>query len=85
MTLAKKTTAGVAWNFAEQLLRRGIGVGVTLLLAFFLTPEDFGLVAMMAVFLALGATLMASGFKEALILLKDATQLDFKIPNGVNN
>jgi len=77
MTLAKKTTIGIVWNFAEQLARRGITVAVTLLLAYFLTPEDFGLVAMMAVFLALGASLMASGFQQALIRLKEATQTDF--------
>ncbi|MCB5161515.1 lipopolysaccharide biosynthesis protein [Marinomonas algarum] len=77
MSLAKKAITGIIWNFAEQLARRGIGVAVTLLLAYFLTPEDFGLVAMMAVFLALGGTLMASGFQQALIRLKEATQLDF--------
>lgn len=77
MTLAKKTTIGIVWNFVEQLARKGVGIGVTLLLAYFLTPEDFGLVAMMAVFLALGASLMESGFKQALIRLKDATQVDF--------
>lgn len=77
MNLAKKTTIGIVWNFVEQLARRGVGIGVTLLLAYFLTPEDFGLVAMMAVFLALGASLMESGFKQALIRLKDATQVDF--------
>ena len=77
MSLANKATAGIVWNFVEQLARRGITVAVTLLLAYFLTPEDFGLVAMMAVFLALGASLMDSGFKQALIRLKDATQVDF--------
>lgn len=75
--LANKTMAGIAWNFFEQLLRRGIGVLVTLLLAYFLTPEDFGLVSMMTVFLALGASLMESGFKQALIRFKDITQVDF--------
>lgn len=77
MTLAKKTTIGILWNFVEQLARRGVGLVVTLLLALFLTPEDYGLVAMMAVFLALGASLMDSGFNQALIHLKDAKQVDF--------
>ncbi|UFH59364.1 lipopolysaccharide biosynthesis protein [Sulfurovum mangrovi] len=77
MSLAKKTTIGIAWNFAEQLARRGISVVVTLILAYFLAPEDYGLVAMMAVFLALGSTLMESGFKAALIRMKDTRQIDF--------
>tara|TARA_Y100001001_G_scaffold148418_1_gene157351 strand:+ start:7851 stop:9314 length:1464 start_codon:yes stop_codon:yes gene_type:complete len=77
MSLTAKTTNGVLWNFAEQLSRRGVGILVTLLLARFLVPEDFGLVAMMSVFLALGSSLMESGFREALIRLQSVTQEDY--------
>ena len=65
------------WNFADQIARRGIGILVTILLARFLVPEDFGLLAMMAVFLGLATLLMESGFKEALIRMKGATEVDF--------
>ena len=77
MSLSAKTTTGILWNFSEQLARRGVGIFVTLLLARFLVPEDFGLVAMMAVFLALGGSLMDSGFREALIRLENVTQKDY--------
>lgn len=77
MSLTAKTTNGVLWNFAEQLARRGVGILVTLLLARFLVPEDFGLVAMMSVFIALGSSLMESGFREALIRLQSVTQEDY--------
>jgi len=77
MTLRKKTITGIIWNFTEQLGRRGISVVITLLLARFLVPSDFGLVAMMAVFLAVAESLMNSGFKQALIRLQDAEQVDF--------
>lgn len=77
MSLAKKTSSGILWNFFEQLARRGIGVFVTLMLAYFLTPEAYGLVAMMAVFLALGASIMQSGFNQALIRMPEVTQTDY--------
>jgi O-antigen/teichoic acid export membrane protein len=77
MSLAKKTTFGVLWNFAEQLCRRGTGVIITLLLARFLTPEHYGLIAMMQVFLVLGQSLMDSGFSQALIRLPNAKPVDF--------
>lgn len=77
MSLTAKTTTGVLWNFGQQLATRGVGILVTLLLARFLVPEDFGLVAMMAVFLALGSSLMDSGFREALIRLENITQEDY--------
>lgn len=77
MSLTHKTTIGVLWNFAEQLGRRGISVVITLLLARFLAPEDFGLIAMMAVFLTVGSSLMDSGFAQALIRMQNAKQVDF--------
>lgn len=72
-----KTVHGVLWSFIEQLLRRGVSVFVTLLLARFLVPEDFGLLAMMAVFIAITNSLMDSGIKQALIRKKNATQIAF--------
>ncbi|WP_051146559.1 lipopolysaccharide biosynthesis protein [Marinobacter daepoensis] len=77
MSLSARTATGIVWNFSQQLATRGVGILVTLLLARFLVPEDFGLVAMMAVFLALGSSLMDSGFREALIRQENITQEDY--------
>jgi len=77
MSLAQRTSIGVIWSFGEQLARRGAGILVTLLLARFLVPEDFGLIAMMTVFLALGQSLMDSGFRQALIRLPEITETDY--------
>lgn len=75
--LKNKTILGVFWNFGEQLLRRGTSIIVTLLLAYFLTPNDYGLIAILSLFLALGSALVESGLKQALIRKKNATQIDF--------
>lgn len=75
-SLAHKTIAGVLWSFAQQLAVKGISVAVTLLLAHFLAPEDFGLVAMMAVFLNIASSLMDSGLAQALIRKAEAMQED---------
>lgn len=77
MNLIKKTTIGIIWSFGDQIARRGVSVFVTLLLARFLAPEEYGLVAMMSVFLVLGQTLMDSGFTQALIRKKNVTQVDY--------
>ncbi|WLD59429.1 lipopolysaccharide biosynthesis protein [Salinispirillum sp. LH 10-3-1] len=76
MSLSNSTITGILWNFSEQLLRRGVGLLTTLLLAYFLAPEAYGLVAMMAVFIAIATSLMDSGFRQALIRLKEVTQDD---------
>lgn len=77
MSLVKKIYIGIVWSFGEQLARRGTSVIVTLLLARFLVPEDFGLVAMMTVFLALGQSLTDSGFRQALIRLPEISETDY--------
>lgn len=77
MSLAARTTRGVAWNFSEQIARRGLSTLVTLVLANLLSPEDFGLMAMMALFIAISGTLMESGFGEALIRRRETRPDDF--------
>lgn len=70
MSLAQTTIRGVLWNFTELLFRRGIAAGTTLLLAYFLSPTDFGLISMSALFLAIAAGVMDSGLREALVRRK---------------
>ena len=63
--LLTKTATGVFWNFFEMMGRQGIGILVTLFLARFLAPRDFGLVAMLSVFFAIANALMDVGFRQA--------------------
>ncbi|MGB5261651.1 MAG: lipopolysaccharide biosynthesis protein [Gammaproteobacteria bacterium] len=77
MTLARQTITGVIWNFSEQIGRRGINVLVTLLLAHFLVPEDFGLVAVTSAIIMVASGLMESGFRQALIRMEHAGPVDY--------
>ncbi len=77
MSLGQKTLTGILWKTVQQLSHKCTAIVVTLLLARFLVPEDYGLVAMMAVFLAVAESLMKSGFTQALIRLENARQVDF--------
>lgn len=77
MSFRQKVTTGFFWNFTEELLRRGITTITTLVLAYFLTPEDFGQLAIMMVFLVLGNLLVDSGLKQALIRSKTVSQKEY--------
>lgn len=55
---------------------QAINLVVGIILARLLLPEQFGLVAMVAVFLAVSQALLDSGFAMALIQKRDATYLD---------
>jgi PST family polysaccharide transporter len=50
MSLKKQVVKGVSWNFFEQLTRQVMSIGVTAVLARILSPDDYGLVALSAIF-----------------------------------
>jgi len=76
-TLRHKTVIGIIWTFFEQLFRVGIQTITTLILAWFLLPEDFGLMAMISIFFAIAQSLVDSGFSQALIRKKEVSQTDY--------
>lgn len=61
------TSSAVAWASIETLLRQGLQFASGVVLARLLTPTDFGLVAMLAIFTTLANRLVESGFAAALI------------------
>lgn len=75
-TIRNKLTNGILWSFAEQFGRRGITVIITVLLAHYITPQDFGLISILAVVIALANVFMDAGIKEAIIRLREPSPLD---------
>jgi O-antigen/teichoic acid export membrane protein len=75
--LKNKTIAGTIWNFLQQISRYGSQFITTFILAWYLVPEDFGLIAMIAVFFYIANSVMDSGISQALIRKKEVTQTDF--------
>ena len=54
----------VGWNLAEEFLSKLFGLLSTLILTYLVAPESFGLIASIAVFLALTRFLVDGGFGE---------------------
>jgi teichuronic acid exporter len=77
MSLAKKTVNGVLWNSFELFGGKAVQVVITIFLARILVPKDFGVIGLLAIFTELSKIILDSGFSQALIRKKDATQLDF--------
>lgn len=75
--LKKESVKGVVWSGIEKFASSGILVVANILLARILTPEDFGLLALIAIFVQISQTFIDSGFSNALIQKKDATQIDY--------
>ena len=73
-SLKQKTIAGVSWSFVEQVLTRGVNFVIGIILARLLSPTDYGLVGMLAVFLAISQLFIDGGLASALIREKDASE-----------
>lgn len=68
---------GVIWSGVLAGSRIGLQFLSTIILAHLLSPDDYGLMGMLAVFIAVSETLMDAGMGGALIRKKDASSIDF--------
>ncbi len=67
----------VIWRFLEKMSSQVISIGVTILLARLLSPNDFGSVALITVFINVLQVFVDSGLGSALIQKKNADDVDF--------
>lgn len=84
MSLKNKTLSGVFWSFIQNIGAKGVSLIATILLARLLTPEDFGLIGMLAVFIEISQALVVAGFNQALIQKKDPDEEDFSSVFWIN-
>lgn len=75
-SLKNKTAKGVLWSFLERFSVQGITFTVMIIMARMLTPQDYGLIGMLTVFIAISQTLIDSGFSQALIRKQERTEVD---------
>lgn len=67
----------VFWNFMERCSVQIVNFVVTIVLARMLLPEEYGIIAMITIFIALANTISDGGFNSALIQKKDVDNVDF--------
>ena len=76
-SLKDKTVKGVAWSGIDNVVQMGVTFIVSIILARLLSPDDYGLLGLIAVFTAVCQALINGGFTTALIRKKDATDDDY--------
>ena len=74
--LKKKSVSGFGWATAQQAVGRITTFVVQLVLARLLTPDDFGVVAALGIFLAISLTLAEAGFSSSLTRQETLTERD---------
>ena len=77
MVLKQKTVTGIIWSFIDTLADQGITFISGIILARILSPEEFGLIGMITVFIAISQSFINSGFSNALIRKNNCSQVDY--------
>jgi len=75
-SLKSKTINALSWSFIETIGLQGTQFIIGVILTRILLPEQFGLIAMLAIFMAVAQSFLDSGFGSALIQKQDITQTD---------
>lgn len=73
----EKILGGFIWKFAERMSNQVVNFVITVVLARLLLPEQYGLVAMINIFVVFANVFVTSGFTSALIQNKNAEDIDF--------
>jgi teichuronic acid exporter len=68
---------GIIWSAVEKFSVQGGQFIIFIVLARLLMPEDFGLIGMLAIFIAVSQTLIDSGMERGLIQKQNRTSVDF--------
>lgn len=75
--LKSKTISSLFWKLMERGGNAVVSLLVQIVLARLLTPEDFGMLAIIIVFVNIGAVFVQSGLNSALVQAPNASEDDF--------
>ncbi len=76
MSLTHSARSGLLWSAVDRFLQQGLTFAITILLARIIAPAEYGLIAVVAVFLAISEAIVSAGLSEALIQKKNLDKSD---------
>ena len=82
--LKEKTVRGVAWSFVERFSVQGVTLILELIIARIVGPDNFGLIAMLAIFMSVSQVFIDGGFSSALIQRQQRSEADFSTVFYIN-
>ena len=73
----KEVKVAFVWKFFERIGAQSVSFILTIILARLLTPNDYGVVALITVFISLATTFVQAGFNSALIQKREIKDVDY--------
>lgn len=83
-SLKDKTVRGVGWSAIDNVIQYAVSFIVSIVLARLLSPDDYGLLGIIAIFTAVCTALINGGFSNALIRKQEVTDDDYNTVFIVN-
>ncbi len=75
--LEHRVASGVAWSFMEKLLTMVVQMVVSIVVARQLSPDDFGVMAILTFFTSVALAVVDSGFSQTLIRKREPTAQEY--------
>lgn len=76
-SLRDKIVNSVLWSGIERFSVQGIQFILTIIIARLVLPSDYGLIAMLGIFISISQSFIDSGFSNALIQKQDRSEVDY--------
>ena len=76
-SLKEKTAKGLFWGLLNNGTMQVLNLVIGIFLLRLLTPADYGIVGVLAIFTAIAGDLQSAGFTQALINIKNPTDRDY--------
>lgn len=83
-SLKEKTVKGVGWSALDNVSQNVISFIISVVLARLLSPDDYGLIGIIAVFTAISTVLINSGFKSALLRRESVSEVEYSTAFIIN-
>lgn len=77
ISLKNQSVKSVGWSAIERFSVQVVQFVISIILARLVTPAEYGLIAMLAIFIAIAQSFVDSGFSSALIQKTNRTEIDF--------
>lgn len=84
MSLEQKSKNAIFWSLADKFLKRGIQFIISIFLARLLIPEDFGIVALAGIVIAMVEVFGDFGLGQALVQKKNVSELEYNTIYYIN-
>ena len=76
-SIKEKALKGLFWAVGERILTQGALFFVSIILARLLSPDEYGILALLLVFTNLADVLVTNGMGESLVQKKDVRDIDY--------